>query len=209
MAEGHYVDVDVSDILKKAELLKSLMTPKEGEAMVYAAFKRVGGHTRKIMKQDLPRHYEIAATPVGQAVGNARVRRQIGGVECLIPIKGKRGTIGGRFRADGGAAGWACVGHKYRIRARMVKGERSTLPEQMEHQGGQPPFINTTAPKLHGAAFTRVGRDQKPIVRVAGLAIPQMPMNRAEDDVQEDLRDYLNTRIEAEFKWRMRKCGCR
>lgn len=57
------------------------------------------------MKKDLPREYEIGATRVGQAVQNAKVSISNLGVNCLIPIVGKRGAIGSTYRATGGAHG--------------------------------------------------------------------------------------------------------
>ena len=67
------LEVDTSDVQKKAYALAAMLSEQEGKAMLYAAFKRTGGHTRQIMKKDLPREYEIGATRVGQAVQNAKV----------------------------------------------------------------------------------------------------------------------------------------
>lgn len=62
------LEVDTSDVQKKAYALAAMLSEQEGKAMLYAAFKRTGGHTRQIMKKDLPKEYEIGATRVGQAV---------------------------------------------------------------------------------------------------------------------------------------------
>ena len=136
------LEVDTSDVQKKAYALAAMLSEQEGKAMLYAAFKRTGGHTRQIMKKDLPREYEIGATRVGQAVQNAKVSISNLGVNCLIPIVGKRGAIGSTYRATGGAHGWASMHRKYTITARIVKSGRSRLPEQMNNIGGQPPFRN-------------------------------------------------------------------
>lgn len=134
------LEVDTSDVQKKAYALAAMLSEQEGKAMLYAAFKRTGGHTRQIMKKDLPKEYEIGATRVGQAVQNAKVSISNLGVNCLIPIVGKRGAIGSTYRATGGAHGWASMHRKYTITARIVKSGRSRLPEQMNNIGGQPPF---------------------------------------------------------------------
>lgn len=79
------LEVDTSDVQKKAYALAAMLSEQEGKAMLYAAFKRTGGHTRQIMKKDLPREYEIGATRVGQAVQNAKVSISNLGVNCFIP----------------------------------------------------------------------------------------------------------------------------
>lgn len=200
------ITVDVSDLQRKAALLASFLTEKEGKAMIYAAFKRTGSRTRAIVKKDVPKQYEIGANFAASAVGNARTTQTNMGVECHIPITGKRGSIGGRFKAAYGAHGWESLRRKYRVRARIVKSGRSTLPATMDDMHGKPPFRNLSAPSLHGAAFTREGRERLPIHVVVGVAVPQMPLNRSREDVQEDLRTVLNDRIEHEFVWRMKKC---
>ena len=200
------LEVDTSDVQKKAYALAAMLSEQEGKAMLYAAFKRTGGHTRQIMKKDLPRDYEIGATRVGQAVQNAKVSISNLGVNCLIPIVGKRGAIGSTYRATGGAHGWASMHRKYTITARIVKSGRSRLPEQMNNIGGQPPFRNYSAPSLNRVAFTREGQRRLPIRSVMGIAIPQMPVNRSEEDVQQDFRLFLEERIEHEFAYRVQKC---
>ena len=84
------------------------------------------------------------------------------------------------------------------------------MPEVMNHQGGNPPFINTSAPKLNGVAFTRTGKKTKngkdAIARVVGIGVPQMPINRAEDDIQKDVMDMLMDRLEAEHKFIISRC---
>ena len=42
------------------------------------------------------------------------------------------------------------------------------------------------------------------IAPVKGIAIPQMPLNRSEPDVQKDIMDYMEKRTEHEFMQLMR-----
>ena len=41
-------------------------------------------------------------------------------------------------------------------------------------------------------------------MRVSGIAIPQMPMNRSQDEVQKDIVDWMAKRIEHEFQMLIR-----
>lgn len=200
-----YLDVDLSDVMGKIEFLKGMHSEKEANAMMYRAFKLTGRHVRAIMKKDVPRRYEVGATLVGQAVKNAKTTINKGSVECLIPIRDVRGGIGTRYKSRDGRPGWASLRGKYRIRARIVKGERSTLPATMDQMGGRPPFRNTSAPKLHGLAFTREGDGRLPIRPIYGIAIPQMPMNRAKDEAQADIAEFLMEKMEHEHEFRLKK----
>jgi hypothetical protein len=72
----------------------------------------------------------------------------------------------------------------------------------MKHQGGNPPFIIPSKAQNLPMVFTRKYKDKrKPIVRVAGVSVPQMPMNRAKDEVDKEITDLLVKRLEQNFLW--------
>lgn len=157
---------------------------------------------RKILKQDLPVKYNIKPGEVGQAVKGAHISG--GGIStgCSIPVVAPRRHIGGGGRgytAYGHRKGWASLtsGH-YDVSTVIYNGQRSTLPARMP-QTGYPPFRNIPS-KLGGLTFARASRDRLPIETVMGPAIPQMPMNRSQPDVQRDIMDYMKGRIEARFQ---------
>ena len=82
----------------------------------------------------------------------------------------------------------------------MVKAGASVLPAHMPGSyGGNPPFRNLGS-KLGGVAFTRKTKERFPIMKVESMAIPQMPMNRSEPDVQNDIKTYMQQRMEHEFQ---------
>ena len=213
MAKGVYLHVDISSAKETIEALRDLHTEKEFRNIVYSAFKRTGEYTRTAVKRIVPHDYEVTQKEVYKHIGSARTKFGGGGigVSCCIPIDGKRLTIGGTFKASGGAPGWSVrKGKRYKITARIAKGQKSTLPSEMKHQGGYPPFINTSAAKLNGVAFTRTGKKTKDgkdaIAKVVGIGVPQMPMNRSEDEVQEAIANKLIERLEHEHAWRVKRC---
>ena len=197
---GIYLDIDASDLMDEINRLRSVMRPERFDQVMYNIFQRTGGHVRRILRQDLPKEYHIRAGEVSSAVRGVRMSSNTGlGVGCSIPIVGPRRSIGGGFRASGGAHGWNSLRRKYRVKARIVKSGQSTLPQNMGSYGGQPPFRNLGS-KLGGLAFTRQGESRLPIKKVEGIAIPQMPMNRSREDVQQDIVEYMRGRIEHEFQ---------
>lgn len=195
--DGIYLDVDARDLKSKIDMLKLVMTDRQFENAMYGIFKRTGGHVKKILRSDLPKQYEIKPKEVGQAVKSPKVTSGALGVGCSIPIVAARRSIGpGGFSASGGAHGWNSLRRKYRVKARIVKSGQSTLPAEASSYGGQPPFRNLSAKKLNGLAFTRAAKGRLPIEKMTGIAIPQMPMNRSEADVQKDIKDYLEKEME-------------
>lgn len=198
MAGGIYLEIDASELDSEIERLRRVMTPAEFNRAMYRIFQRTGGHVRRILKTDLPKEYHAKAGEIGAAVGNGRVTGGGLGVGCSIPVTGHKKSIGGGFGASGGAHGWNSLRRRYRVKARIVKAGQSTLPQQMSSYGGQPPFRNLGS-KLGGLTFTRAGKSRFPIKKVVGIAIPQMPMNRSEAEVQKDIVDYMRKRIEHEF----------
>lgn len=200
MPAGRYMAVDISDAMETIRALRSVHTQEQIEKLMYRTFKRTGGTVRKVLRTELPKDYEVKPSWVGKQVGNPKTMfGGLGNVSCSIPIKGTRGTIGGRFKASGGAHGWKSMQKRYKINAKIVKANTSTLPSAMTHQGGNPPFRNLKS-KLGNTAFTRKTTARLPIVRVAGIGVPQMPLNRSRDDVEANIMSTLMKRLEHEHK---------
>lgn len=200
---GVYLDVDISDAMETINALRAIHTPENFERLMYSAIRRTGRHVKTILKKDLPKEYNAKPSWIGSQVGAPKIELGggVAGVSCSIPIKGTRGTIGGTFNASGGAHGWNATRRRYKVSAQMVKSKRSILPSEMKHQGGYPPFRNLGS-KLGKLTFTRTGektsKGKDAIAKVVGISVPQMPLNRSEDDVQTDIMDMLMKRLEQE-----------
>lgn len=199
---GFYLEIDASDLTDEIDRLKSVMTQERFERAMASIYRRTGSHVRKILKQDLPQDYNIRPGEVGSTVKNAKMTAGAAGAGCTIPVEGPRRHIGGGgrgFPAFGHRRGWASLKGPYKISATIYRGQRSTLPSHMGSYGGKPPFRNIPS-KLGGLTFTRSGDSRLPIEAVMGIAIPQMPMNRSETSVQEDIKTYMYQRMEHEFQ---------
>lgn len=193
---GIVLEIDAGDFEKKVKPMREAMKPQQFNNAMAGILRETGRHTKQILKKDLPKKYQIKSKDVASAVYAPRIQTDGAlGVGCSIPIRGKRGHIGGTYPAKGGRRGWHING-KYRITAKIVKGQESVLPMQMSGYGGMPPFRNFSAPKLNNVAFTREGKSRLPIRSIEGLAIPQMPLNRSEEDVQKDISEFLEKRME-------------
>ena len=161
------ITVDASDLMGRINTLSALMKPEAFHNAMYGIMQRTGGHVKKILREDIPHEYYFKPGEVAGAVGTPKLSFGAGGVGCTIPIRAPRKKIGG--------GGFGAFGGK--------RGWNSL-------HGG----------KYHiRANIVKDGRSTLPLEAdtVAGIAVPQAPMNRSEPEVQKDIHDYLAVRIEA------------
>lgn len=199
MPKAVYLQVDASELKDEINKLKRAMKPEAFDRAMHGIFRQTGKRVKRILREDLPKEYNIKSPEVGKAVQAAQVSIGAGGAGCTIPVSAPRRHIGGGGRgytAYGHRRGWASLtsGH-YDVTAVIYRGKRSTLPGHLPSYGGKPPFRNIPS-KLNGLTFTRMGDPRLPIKAVMGIAIPQMPLNRSEPDVQQDIKEYMFDRME-------------
>lgn len=198
---GVYIEIDASEAVQLLNRIQILVKPEQFRRIVYNVYKRTGRHVITAVKKDVSHDYAVTQKEVEKAVGKPKLSMYSGEIGCTIPITGRRGAIGGMFSASGSAKGWQSVRKKYRVKTHVIRGARKPLPKQMNDIGGLPPFRNSTATKLHNVTFTRVTKDQLPIRKIVGIAIPQMPMNRSREAVQDDIIKFMMKRIEQEWRY--------
>lgn len=195
MAEN-YLEIDMSDVREKVSLMRACLSDKQFEQVVERTINEMAKKTKSLTAKQVSKNYAVTQTWARQGIGSYRIRH--GGafpISATIPLTGKRGIIGGRFKLRRPAA----YRKKQQIYATIVRTGEShmPLPPKMEHQGGNPPFIGRG--KLEGLVFTHSGKDRKPIARVGGLSLAQMPLNRSADDIQEQLVKYGSDRLDKHF----------
>ena len=187
--------IDASDLQQKVELCRSVLSKKGFEKLMYRTFNEVGRRAKTPIAKETVEKYQVTQAWVRSQIGSPKI--SIGGnVTLAIPLKGHKGSIGGRFHAatrKRGKVGKKSVSGK--IVAHIVKGESSVMPDVMKNQGGNPPFM------ANGVAFTRRGPDRLPIVSVKGLAVPQMPLNRAASPTQDRILELAEERLEHNFQY--------
>ena len=130
------IEIDTSELDSLVDGLKKRLTPAQVDRVMSSVLRDTAEHTKNILKRAIPEHYYATPGEVGKAVGKASVTSGGLGVGCCIPITGVRKSIGGGFSATGGARGWESLRKRYRVKARIVKGAQSTLPQNMSSYGG-------------------------------------------------------------------------
>lgn len=191
---GRELYIDMSHLAETIDIMKRAMSTTAFEEMMRRTFNDAGRKVKTIVKKEAQKQYEVKQEWVGSKVGWPKPQGA-GHIGVVIPIKGARGSIGGTFALKN-SPGRPAKGKKRRkINAKIVKGQTTTLPQTMAHQGGQPPFV------ANGVVFTRKYKGQpKPIVHVVGLGVPQMPLNRSEEGVQKEIQAVIENRLNHHFK---------
>lgn len=189
------IQIDGSEFVQLMDILSQAMEPEAFERAMYGIFRKTEKKVKNILGKDVPQEYNVPQAQVRSAVAPG----QVSDMSCIVPVKAPRKHIGGGgqgFPAWGSRPGWeAARKPPYKVTTMIYKGKRVSLPGHMGSYGGQPPFRNSSAPKLHGLTFTRLGKERLPIEPVVGIAIPQMPTNKARPQVQDDIRVYLEEQL--------------
>lgn len=208
MAGPIYLNIDSSKLQGTIEKMRAVHTQREFELLMMRAFRRTGQKVKTILKTELPKDYHVKPTWIGQNVRSPQTNfGGFGGmaVSCNIPIDGARGVMGRQFGASGPRGRPSRSRKAYKITARVVKAGTTTLPSHMRNQGGQPPFISRGGTG-GGIVFTRKGKARLPIVRVVGIGVPQMPLNRSKEEIQEEILETVKARIEHEHAFLIARC---
>ena len=200
---GIDLEIDASELKDEIKFLQRVMKPEVFQRAMYGIMYRTGRHVSNILKKDLPKKYYVKSAEIGHAVKNPQMTMNGGMSGCVIPIVGLRKGIGGKgdsFSATGSRSGWQSLRGRYRISAQIVKGGRSLLPYKLSSYAGMPPFRNIPARRLNELTFTRTEKAALPIEKVSAIAVPQMPMNRSRDQVESDIVQFMDERINARIR---------
>lgn len=206
------LNVDISDLREAMETVGHMLSQDTRNKMLRYTISDTQRKVKKILKDQFPKDYAVKKSWVGKAVGYPKNESRGNITTVKIPVRGPRIAIGNasgggqRYKTKGGVAGWRArryAGRRYRLNPQILSPEngQSALPLSMTRQSenGNAPFINTSARRLNRITFVRVREDRLPIVPVKGVAIPQMLTNRSEDEVREEIHDYMAKRLAHHF----------
>nr|DAH95616.1 MAG TPA: minor tail protein [Caudoviricetes sp.] len=218
-AKNPYLNIDMSDVYKKLNEMKQVVGEKNAAKILYWTVKDSARHIRAKLSPILRKEYQSRAMTIRRSIGEAIMT---GEMSCVIPIENARNIIGGDdFPLDGSttrvvkgnatrrkkaieAGKKPKPGKKYKIRAKILKKGVSTMPPVMpgagrSSYGDQPPFLmpvkSKSGPTGKHIVMTRKGKEKLPIIRVVGIGVPQMPLNRSRAAVEDDIADFAMDRL--------------
>ena len=168
--------IDAGPALAMLDEAQKLLSPEKAKTLLHDTLVDTSRKAKTIVSDCVVQDYTVPKGWAADQVGFPQVSYGTG-LSVWIPIRGARGGIGQIYPiADAGGGK-----RKRRIRANIVQGKTSVLPKTMDHQGGNPPFVGK------GMVFTRKTKARYPIVRVVGLGVPQMPLNRSQKKIEDAL----------------------
>lgn len=190
-----FFELDARELQNTLKDLKGRVTEHQVDRVMSEILQESQEEIRNVVKQAIPTYYYAEPGEIDSAVGTIQTANSGGSTNCIIPISGPKKTIGSGFSAGGGARGWNRRNRRYRIVARIVKGQESVLPANAASYGGQPPFRNLGS-RLGSTVYTRGGAKRFPIMKMSGLSVAQMAKNRAKDDIESGIQEHLEEQME-------------
>lgn len=214
---GIFWELDISQALDAIEVLKKDLSPEEFKNAMTHTLHDTARRSRTIIDKAVRNKYEVKSKWVLSKIGNYKIREGGNSVMCIIPINSDRGGIGSTFRLMGDpmytnahyALGFIGKDKAYgrlsgkraakamTITAKIVKEKNSIIPQTMPVKTpytGRPSFV------AKGIAFTRKTDARLPIVPIKGLAVPQMPEQRARPEVEEKICLLMEERFVHYYK---------
>lgn len=209
--------IDVSEVTSLLTDVANKLAPEQGQDLMRRTLWATGKKVKSIVAKTVPLDYDVTQGWVRKHVGEPRVGSGLGDVSVVIPLKGARGSAGGTFPASGGyhrfvqettqhmkngttrtrKAHW----RNARMKVHILRGAASTMPEQMKHQGGNPPFM------AKGVGFTRTTKKRFPIAHVVALSVPQMPLNQSEKKIRQDINEIMMKEFESRLNLLLNQAG--
>lgn len=175
---GTDIYLDATQALQTLGEAREILSPEENNRLLRLVLVDVGRKTKTVIKETVVKDYEVKQNWVADKVGFPEVEDGKG-LKVVVPVRGARGSIGMVYPIYGRRK------MKRRLRARIVKSDITVLPEKMEHQGGNPPFV------ADNVMYTRRTKKSHPIVRVVALGVPQMPINRSQEEIEKQLIGHM------------------
>ena len=171
---GVDIRIDASQALQKLSEAQKMLSPDRCREYMRLTLTDTGRAAKSVISDTVVEDYVVTKSWAADKVGYPQVS---GGLTVIVPVHGSRGVIGPTYPIAGASGGKK----KRRIKANIVRSGVSTLPTKMSNQGGNPPFI------AKGMVYTRRSGKRYPIVRVVGLGVPQMPINRSQAKIEKKL----------------------
>lgn len=177
--------LDISDLQRKIDELKDNMTVDAFHLLMKRSIVDASKHAKVTVAKEAYKDYAVTQRWIKSNIYSPRISENFaGGVQAVIPISGHRGSIGGTFKMGK----WK---RNKQLKAKILRSGMSTLPERFPHQGNNKGFV------IDGIAYTRSDRNKR--VRVVGVSVPQMPLNKSRQAIEESVLDYMGKRMEHYF----------
>lgn len=221
------LELDASNLQYLVDEVKRNTTEDQFQRIIGRALLRAGKSVRTAIAQEVIREYHVKYSLVLSTMHPAVVSTNP--ANMTIKVSGVREKTGKKETYPAWAAGWDHPSGRARSKARRysrsgvvtmedVRGVRSTLPSGlgtdarhfMVMRGPYAGKVFAAIPRVPGASLyikhirgkrmCRYARANEKIRPAVGIAIPQMPLNRAADAIQLRFEEIFQKRVAHEWE---------
>lgn len=103
----YIITIDASDLISKVNFLRSRLTPERANTVLRWACSNTARRVKPILKKEIPKEYYATPSWIGSNVKGMQMSSGGGGINCVIPIIGKKAQLADdSMRAADVAAGF-------------------------------------------------------------------------------------------------------
>ena len=211
------IQIDVSDLLKKMDEFSRRVSPATFEKVYRYTFKETGNKVKTIADPLIREKYKAPSRKVKAAFQKPIISTS-GRIVCMVPVRDIRGKIGkkGMYAATSAPGAQVLVGknsllpttgerkHFYIGRGRLAghvfvrhnDGKTWIGTRRESEYESFRDSLNRRRRRLTGKMIEQGNRKRKgTITHAVGIGTPQMPMNRAADDVRSAVLAHAHKRF--------------
>lgn len=223
-----YLYVDTSQMQGMLDDMKLKLTEANFDRLMRRTMHEVGSRCKPIIREAIQNEYYAPTGWVNQSIKRAIIEGGGSEIRCKIPVVSERGQIGKVFAANGGAYGWPQGPYKITAlivkgETTVLPSHMSHQGGQPPYRNlGARTYTRTITDKngnkkkikvkkkdksqdyrkngKKGSGFlTRSGKSRFPVRALAGLAVPQMPINRSRTETENRMLNLAMNRAEHNF----------
>lgn len=225
------IDIDGTEVQGLLMHMAACLTPPKFDGLMRRSLSELGKRSKKPIREAIQGQYFASTSWVNSSIRSAKIEGGGGNILCIIPVISGKGQIGGQFAAAGGAKGWNPPAYRVTAQivkdgpsvlpTHMTHqggqppfrnlGSKTTTRTVIDKQGkrktykikrkGQNPDKFTKNGKKGTGFMTRAGKGRLPIEPMSGIAVPQMPLNRAAAQTTDSLLSIAQSRVMHNFAY--------
>ncbi len=93
MTGNTFLEIDVSDVRDKVNLLTAELDPETFHTVMYRTVRDAATHAKKAVAEHVVKDYRVGVRAVTGSMGRPQITSAGAEVACLIPVRKTRGTI--------------------------------------------------------------------------------------------------------------------
>lgn len=203
-----YLELDMGDVREKTQELAGILDTDTFQKAMRTTIYETSKHVKTIVKKRIREEYRVGEKPILQSLGSPQITVGATEISCLIPVRRNRGIISTGSMSSGCymalkrgpsakvlVAGNSMLPHSkgkrrihFYVPSGTLKGHVMVRHEDGKHWKGKRRDENGNVT----GKISRVGS----ISHGVGIAVPQMPMNRSAEAIQNDAAEYMLKRLD-------------